>query len=86
MRSLNRAMFELRIDVWAKLLTGYCVDVKPGDRVAISGEIAAEPLLRAVYREVINASGLPVMIQASRRCLRSCWEVAPISSCSTSPR
>jgi aminopeptidase len=51
-----------RIDSWARVLTGYCVNVKPGDRVAIAGEIAAEPLLRAVYREVIAAGGLPAMM------------------------
>lgn len=57
-------MTDPRIDTWAKVLTGYCVSVKPGDRVAIAGEIAAEPLLRAVYREVIAAGGSPVMMPA----------------------
>lgn len=51
-----------RIDTWARVLAGYCVGVKPGDRVVIGGEIAAEPLLRAVYREVVAAGGSPVMM------------------------
>jgi aminopeptidase len=51
-----------RIALWAKVLTGYCVCVKPGDQVVISGEIDAEPLLRAVYRELIVAGGSPVML------------------------
>ena len=55
-------MTDPRIDSWAKVLAGYCVGVKPGDRVAISGEIAAEPLLRAVHREVIAAGGSPVLL------------------------
>jgi len=41
-------MADPRIEKWAEVLTGYCVDVRPGETVAISGGVAAEPLLRAV--------------------------------------
>ena len=51
-----------RIETWAKVLVGYSVGVEPGQTVAISGGVAAEPLLRAVYREVLAAGGLPVMM------------------------
>ncbi len=53
---------DARIDSWAKVLTGYCTDVRPGQKVAIQGDIPAEPLLRAIYREVVAAGGLPVML------------------------
>jgi aminopeptidase len=46
---------------WAKALVGFSAPVSPGDTVIISGQIAAEPLLRAVYREVILAGGNPIM-------------------------
>jgi aminopeptidase len=61
---LGEIVTDPRINSWARVLTGYCVGVKPGDRVAISGEIAAEPLLRAIYREVIAAGGSPLLMPA----------------------
>jgi aminopeptidase len=51
-----------RIDVWAKTLVGYSIDVQPGNTVAITGQVAAEPLMRAVYKEVIRAGGYPVVL------------------------
>jgi aminopeptidase len=51
-------------EIWAKALTGYSVDVKPGQTVAITGGVAAEPLLRAVYREVLARGGYPLMLPA----------------------
>jgi len=50
------------LETWAKALVGYSVDVKPGQTVAVVGGVAAEPLLRAVYREVIRRGGFPVPI------------------------
>ncbi|MGH2532540.1 MAG: aminopeptidase [Thermomicrobiales bacterium] len=51
-----------RYETWAKALAGYSVEVKPGQTVAISGGVAGEPLLRAVYREVLDRGGLPVLM------------------------
>src|SRR3954454_19982002 len=45
----------------AKILVGYSTEVKPGDVVAIDGEIGAEPLLRAVYEEVLKAGANPIL-------------------------
>jgi aminopeptidase len=56
--------YDPRIEAWARVLTQYCVDVQPGSRVAISGGTSAEPLLRAVYREVIRSAGYPVLLPA----------------------
>jgi aminopeptidase len=47
---------------WAKVLVEYSTDVRSGDRVVIQGGVAAEPLLRAIYREVIRAGGYPVLL------------------------
>jgi aminopeptidase len=47
---------------WAKLLTTYSVNAEPDQHVAITGGVAAEPLLRALYREVIDRGAVPVML------------------------
>lgn len=47
---------------WAKVLAEFSVKVKAGQTVAIQGGAAAEPLLRAVYREVVERGGYPVII------------------------
>jgi aminopeptidase len=51
-----------RMDAWARALVGFSAEVKPGQTVAIAGGVAAEPLLRAVYREVIRLGAFPVMV------------------------
>ncbi len=40
---------------YARLLTHYCLNVQPGDKVFISSTILAEPLVREVYREAYAA-------------------------------
>jgi aminopeptidase len=56
------AMIESMMDRWAGVLVNYSVGVQPGEVVAVSGGTAAEPLLRAVYRAVVQAGGSPVLI------------------------
>jgi aminopeptidase len=51
-----------RMQTWAKALVNYSVQVKPGNSVMITGGAAAEPLLRAVYKEVVAAGGHPTML------------------------
>jgi aminopeptidase len=51
-----------RIEKWAETLVNFCVEVRPGQSVAIIGGTPAEPLLRAVYREVIRAGGYPTLV------------------------
>ena len=47
---------------WAKVLVEYSTGVRPGDEVFIQGGVAAEALLRAIYREVIRAGGKPTLL------------------------
>ena len=51
------------IDVskWAGVLTGYCTNVQPGETVAISGGMAAAPLLEALVEAVIARGGYPTI-------------------------
>ena len=49
-------------DRWAGVLVNYSTSVTTGDRVFIQGAVAAEPLVRAVYREVIRAGAFPTLL------------------------
>lgn len=40
---------------YARLLVRYCLEVRTGDRVFVSTTLLAEPLLREVYREALEA-------------------------------
>ena len=48
-----------RLNKLAKVLVGYSIGVKEGERVRIAGSTASEPLLREIYREVLLAGGHP---------------------------
>ncbi len=48
----------------AKILVGYSTKVGEGDVVAIDGDSAAEPLLLAIYEEVLRAGGNPMLNQS----------------------
>ncbi|HET9660418.1 MAG TPA: aminopeptidase, partial [Thermomicrobiales bacterium] len=47
---------------WAEALVQFSAPVKPGNSVLITGGVQAEPLLRAIYDEVVEAGGYPVMV------------------------
>jgi aminopeptidase len=49
------------VESLAKILVGYSTQVKEGELVAIDGESAAEPLLLAVYEEVLKAGANPIL-------------------------
>jgi len=50
-----------RAEALAKILVGYSTEVKEGEVVSIDGEKAAEPLLLAVYEEVLKAGANPIL-------------------------
>ena len=54
-------MRDPRVESLAKILVGYSTEVKEGELVSIDGESAAEPLLLAVYEEVLKAGGNPIL-------------------------
>ena len=53
-------MAVIDFDDWADVLTGYSTEIKPGETVGISGGVAAEELLSAIYRSVLRRGGLPL--------------------------
>jgi aminopeptidase len=46
-----------RVERLANILVNYSVEVQPGDLVRISGSTVAEPLVVAVFRQVVKAGG-----------------------------
>jgi aminopeptidase len=50
-----------RVTNLARILVAYSTKVKEGEIVSIDGESAAEPLLAAVYEEVLEAGGHPIL-------------------------
>ena len=54
-------MTDPRVDALAQILVRYSTKVKKGDVCSIAASTAAEPLVQAVYEEVLRAGGLPIM-------------------------
>jgi len=48
-----------RVERLARVLVEYSNEIRPGDRVLIEAEPAAEPLVRACFREILEAGGHP---------------------------
>ena len=57
-------MTDQRILNHAKILVRYSTRVGAGDTCLIEGPTAAEPLIAAVYDEVLSAGGQPVLAMA----------------------
>ncbi len=49
-------------DKWAEALTGYSVEVNPGQTVYISGGVAAAPLFQALHRSVVRRGAFPIIV------------------------
>src|SRR5918994_7521457 len=54
-------MRDHRVDALAQILVRYSTKVTKGDVCSIAASTAAEPLVQAVYEEVLRAGGLPIM-------------------------
>ncbi|MGI9158149.1 MAG: aminopeptidase, partial [Saprospiraceae bacterium] len=52
---------------YAQLLTHYCLEVQPGDKIFISTTMLAEPLLRETYRAMLEAGAAVVDYDLSFR-------------------
>src|SRR5918997_425854 len=65
-----------RVDSLAQILVRYSTKVKKGDICSIAASAAAEPLVQAVYEEVLRAGGLPIMQMQPSGALASFYELA----------
>jgi aminopeptidase len=54
-------MSDPKVENLARILVGYSTKVGEGDTCLIEGPSAAEPLIAALYRQVLEAGGLPVV-------------------------
>jgi aminopeptidase len=54
-------MIDPRVANLARILVGYSTEVAEGETCVIEGPTAAEPLIAAVYEEVLRAGGNPVV-------------------------
>jgi len=50
-----------RVQNLARILVGYSTEVQEGEIVSIDGESAAQPLLAAIYEEVLRAGANPIL-------------------------
>ena len=54
-------MRDNRIDALAQILVRYSTGVKKGDVCSVAASTAAEPLVQAIYEEILRAGGLPIV-------------------------
>ena len=57
----GRPMRDPRVDNLARILVRYSTEVKEGDTCVIEGPTAGEPLIAAVYEEVLRRAGYPIV-------------------------
>src|SRR4051794_11827282 len=51
----------MNVDGFARLLTGYCLDVQRGQQVLVSSSTLAAPLLLALQREILEREAWPLL-------------------------
>jgi aminopeptidase len=67
-------MRDPRLDKLAQVLVGYSTAVRPGNVVSLHGPPLAEPLLLALYREVLRAGGHPLVMMAPEACAEMLYQ------------
>jgi aminopeptidase len=65
-----------RADALARILVRYSTRVATGDTCVIQSTTAAEPLVQAVYEEVLRAGGLPIMQLATDGATAAFYDLA----------
>jgi aminopeptidase len=69
-------MRDPRVDALAQILVRYSTKVKPGDKCVIQSTTVAEPLVMAVYEEVLRAGGHAVFNIAPNEAQEVFYELA----------
>lgn len=68
-------MPDQRIQQLARVLVHYSTEVAPGDLCTIEGESAGEPLIEAIYEEVLRAGGHPAVLISPQRAQATLFEL-----------
>jgi aminopeptidase len=66
-------MHDPRLDRLASVLVQYSTRVRRGELVSLAGAAPAEPLLVALYREVLRAGAHPFVLMSSEACLEQLY-------------
>jgi aminopeptidase len=69
-------MRDNRVDALAQILVRYSTKVKKGDVCSIASTAAAEPLVQAIYEEVLRAGGLPILQLSTSGAQAAFYELA----------
>jgi aminopeptidase len=69
-------MRDPRVEALAQILVRYSTEVRPGDQCVIQSTTTAEPLVQAVYEEVLRAGGLPIFNLSPAEALPAFFELA----------
>ncbi|MEX1140761.1 MAG: aminopeptidase [Thermoleophilaceae bacterium] len=69
-------MRDSRVEALAQILVRYSTKVETGDVCVIQGPTTGEPLIQAVYEEVLRAGGLPVMQLVTEEAQAAFFELA----------
>jgi aminopeptidase len=69
-------MRDNRVDALAQILVRYSTKVRKGDVCSIASTSAAEPLVQAIYEEVLRAGGLPIMQLATSGAQAAFYDLA----------
>ncbi len=69
-------MRDQRADALARVLVGYSTRVEQGDVCIIQSTTTAEPLVQAVYEEVLRAGGLPIVQLAPEEASAAFYDLA----------
>src|ERR671920_1121804 len=69
-------MRDHRVDALAQILVRYSTKVKKGDVCSIASSSAAEPLVQAIYEEILRAGGLPIMQLATSGAQAAFYDLA----------
>ncbi|MDP8942750.1 MAG: aminopeptidase [Actinomycetota bacterium] len=69
-------MRDQRAEALAQILVRYSTRVAKGDVCAIQGTTTAEPLIQAVYEEVLRAGGLPIVQMAPEEAVPAFYAIA----------
>src|SRR5919107_1608952 len=69
-------MRDPRVEALAQILVRYSTKVKKGDVCSIASSSAAEPLVQAIYEEILRAGGLPIVQVQTSGALAAFYELA----------
>jgi aminopeptidase len=69
-------MRDQRADALAQILVRYSTKVAPGDVCVVQGTTTAEPLVQAIYEEVLRAGGLPILQMSTEEAMSAFYRLA----------